>query len=296
LPYYGISSPDETNGSGLWFSGFKGIRFIVNANATLPSMYIEPTIGAIGMGTLTPSVNSKLDIQNGRVNIGEIINLSAISTKGLHLGGNGNSFGGSIPQIVLENSTAYSGTTPLSEIAIYSDGTTIPELRINTGNRPSNILLRSFGTNGGGDITLQGLGKLKFLTNNIQNMSLESNGNLLLGTTTDIPTSLLNLTSTTKGFIKPRHTTTQKTDIISPATGLEVYDTDLKHDSYYDGNQWLSKLPAKVYTTFASIGTLSDNNIRLLIVKVDETNSNLCTTYMYDGAGGIYRMNATKIN
>jgi hypothetical protein len=63
-------------------------------------------------------------------------------------------------------------------------------------------------------------------------------GNLLIGTTTNVASSILTLTSTTQGFLPPRMTTTQKNAITSPAAGLVVYDTtDNKHYGY-DGTTW----------------------------------------------------------
>jgi len=50
--------------------------------------------------------------------------------------------------------------------------------------------------------------------------------------------ALLDLTSTTKGFLPPRMTTTQKNAIASPATGLQVFDTTLNQMSYYNGTTW----------------------------------------------------------
>ena len=52
-------------------------------------------------------------------------------------------------------------------------------------------------------------------------------GSLLIGTTTDVASSICTLASTTKGFLPPRMTTTQKNAISSPAAGLVVYDTTL---------------------------------------------------------------------
>ena len=55
-------------------------------------------------------------------------------------------------------------------------------------------------------------------------------GNLLIqtgGTFTDVASSLLTINSTTKGFLPPRMTTTEKNAIASPAAGLVVYDTNL---------------------------------------------------------------------
>jgi hypothetical protein len=52
-------------------------------------------------------------------------------------------------------------------------------------------------------------------------------GSVLVNTTTDVASSVLTVNSTTKGVLFPRMTTTQKTNISSPAEGLVVYDTTL---------------------------------------------------------------------
>jgi hypothetical protein len=48
------------------------------------------------------------------------------------------------------------------------------------------------------------------------------------------------LVSTTKGFLPPRMTTTQRNAIASPATGLQVFDTTLNQISYYNGTSWIN--------------------------------------------------------
>ena len=50
--------------------------------------------------------------------------------------------------------------------------------------------------------------------------------------------SILELTSTTKGFLPPRMTTTQKNAIATPSAGLQVFDTTLNQMSYYNGTTW----------------------------------------------------------
>jgi hypothetical protein len=57
------------------------------------------------------------------------------------------------------------------------------------------------------------------------------------GTTADA-SAILDVKSTTKGVLVPRVTTAQRTAIVSPASGLLVYDTDVKSFWYYNGTAW----------------------------------------------------------
>ncbi len=60
-----------------------------------------------------------------------------------------------------------------------------------------------------------------------------------VGTSSDpVASAILEAVSTTKGFLPPRMTTTQKNAIASPATGLQVFDTTLNQMSYYNGTTW----------------------------------------------------------
>ena len=83
--------------------------------------------------------------------------------------------------------------------------------------------------------------KLNFIQNSIVRMNLDVNGGLSIGqTTTAANTSaLLDLASTTKGFLPPRMTTVQMNAIGSPATGLIVYDTTTNQCMLYNGTSWV---------------------------------------------------------
>lgn len=60
---------------------------------------------------------------------------------------------------------------------------------------------------------------------------------LALGSTLNA-SSILDLTSTSKGFLEPRMTTAQRDAISTPATGLQVYNTDSNKLNYYNGSAW----------------------------------------------------------
>ena len=63
-------------------------------------------------------------------------------------------------------------------------------------------------------------------------------GSASLGATTANASAIFDITSTTKGFLPPRMTTTQRTGIVLPAAGLIVYDTDTNKSYTYDGTAW----------------------------------------------------------
>ena len=61
-------------------------------------------------------------------------------------------------------------------------------------------------------------------------------GNNLAGYTNS--SAALSADSTTKGFLPPRMTTTQKNAIASPAAGLVVYDSTTNKLCCYNGSTW----------------------------------------------------------
>jgi hypothetical protein len=65
-------------------------------------------------------------------------------------------------------------------------------------------------------------------------------GSTLIGTTTQVASSIFTIASTTKGVLLPRLTSTQRTAISSPATGLFLYDTTLNSLNVYNGTSWVA--------------------------------------------------------
>ena len=64
--------------------------------------------------------------------------------------------------------------------------------------------------------------------------------NLLVGTTTDVPSSALTVASSgnNKGFLPPKLTTTQRDAISSPAEGLIIYNLTTHKLNVYTGSAW----------------------------------------------------------
>lgn len=103
---------------------------------------------------------------------------------------------------------------------------------------------------GGGGGTISGLTqnfipKSNATGDNIVNSILYASTTALgLGTTTPHSSSILDITSTTKGVLFPRMTSAQRNAISSPAAGLIVYDTDINDFMHYDASintsEWVS--------------------------------------------------------
>lgn len=70
-------------------------------------------------------------------------------------------------------------------------------------------------------------------------ISNAQNANVGIGTTKPDQSAILDLSSSTKGFLLPRMTEQQRAKIENPAEGLKVYQTDGRKGEYiFDGTQW----------------------------------------------------------
>jgi hypothetical protein len=72
------------------------------------------------------------------------------------------------------------------------------------------------------------------LTGTLTTANQTLSGTLGVGTNTPDASSKIDVTSTTQGFLTPRMSASQRTAIISPATGLIVYQTDATAGFYYN--------------------------------------------------------------
>jgi len=86
-------------------------------------------------------------------------------------------------------------------------------------------------------------------------------GSMGLGISPPNASALLDLTSTTKGFLLPRMTAVQRAAIATPTTGLLVYQTDSTVGLYqYDGSAW-GKVGGSGVTSIATTGPLTGGPI-----------------------------------
>jgi len=122
--------------------------------------------------------------------------------------------------------------------ALYADTTWIPS----SGNAEYYALDLRFTINqtGGANGVSRGLYIAPTLTSAFDFRAIEVvSGGAYINTTSVNASAILQADSTTKGFLPPRMTTTQKNAIASPAAGLMVYDTTLNVISYYNGTSWI---------------------------------------------------------
>lgn len=114
-----------------------------------------------------------------------------------------------------------------------------------------------------------------------------------INTTAPHASSMLDITSTNKGFLMPRMTTSQRGAIASPAEGLKVFDTTTKSFWYYatgawrelQGSKWTNNTTnTRVQLTNLSNGTARPAGTEFLIndngsvgIGINNTNASLGT-------------------
>lgn len=99
--------------------------------------------------------------------------------------------------------------------------------------------------------------------NNFSGLQTAVDG-IVAGASSLSASAILEIVSTTKGFLMPRMTRAQREAIASPAQGLKVYDTTLNTECVYSGSSWLftynlltTAIQASTSTTYAAITELT---------------------------------------
>ena len=75
-------------------------------------------------------------------------------------------------------------------------------------------------------------------SSNNASLLIKDNGQISVNNTTPDASAIIDIETTTQGFLPPQMTTTQKNAISSPKEGLVVYDLTLHKLSYYNGSSW----------------------------------------------------------
>lgn len=212
-----------------WNSLVNGNAFTLSSSAT-PDASFSQSIFQIN-GTGTNNYSSKAFVVNMAktgtgTNIGLRLKCSgATNNIALSTGSGTLSVFGAV-----NDNSAFNSTTPLQVIEKDAQNYSINSLgriqiRENTINGAlfTNGVLSAIGSDANG---------FHLYTGNLDSASafrIGNTGAVTIGKSgaTAVSSSILELTSTTRGFLPPRMTTTQKNAISSPATGLVIYDTTL---------------------------------------------------------------------
>ena len=196
--YAGTSAGSSLQGSGSGSNLFIGIQ--------------------AGQGTTGAGYNTFIGNLSGHLNVSGTLNTFV----GLNAGGQ-NLLGSS--NAVFGVNAGYSNingsyNTFLGTNAGYTDGA------VSTPDGLSNATAIGYGAQVGASnaLVLGGTGSLGV--------------NVGIGTTNPDQSALLDLSSTSKGLLVPRMSGTQRDAIVSPAIGLEIYDTDDNRFYFYTGSAW----------------------------------------------------------
>lgn len=124
-----------------------------------------------------------------------------------------------------------------------------------------------------------------------------------IGTVTPHASSMLDITSTTKGFLPPRMTNAEKTAISTPAAGLIVYCTDCGTNGeaqVYNGIRWSNMIggttaESAVSLAYVTIGTQKwqQNNLEVITYRngdiIPQVTTNAEWSTLTTGAWCYYR-------
>ncbi|MBK6497744.1 MAG: hypothetical protein IPG00_06095 [Saprospiraceae bacterium] len=116
-------------------------------------------------------------------------------------------------------------------------------------------------------------GYLKFDIEDAQKMVITSIGNVGIGSnTTPAESALLDLNSTSKGFLAPRMSEANRNAITSPASGLSIYNTTTNQFNYFNGTIWRNIGEISFWT--ANGDRIYNNNTESVGIGITNPSSN----------------------
>ena len=198
-----VSSTTITTGTinSTYFNNTSDLSFTTNSTER---MRVKSSNGYIGIGTTNPQ--SQLHISSG----------SANGTCGLILEAD-------------TSNTATETSTPFIKLTTDA-GSTLSQINIEDSNY---LLISNQSSTGlGGGLIF----KTNVNSNALERMRIENNGNVGIGVST--PSKVLDITSTTGGFLPPRMSATQRDSIGTKVAGEIIYNTTTNKLQCWNGTLW----------------------------------------------------------
>ncbi len=90
----------------------------------------------------------------------------------------------------------------------------------------------------GGSFSTTNVDAFRFSINGVSMFSIQRGGVTAIGTTSPNAAALLDISSTTRGFLPPRMTTTQRDAISTPPAGLMIYNTTTNKLNVRTASSW----------------------------------------------------------
>jgi hypothetical protein len=185
-----------------------------NATRTTSYVILQPTAGNVGIGTTTPSHALQVHGTAGRLAVFGDIGASTSTATPVNVSF-GSTFGSSAPGTVAN--LKWDLFTSSSSGSRYGIGMSAGLMELQAG--PSG-------------------GFAFYVNQGTEAVRIDSTGGVGLGATTPNAKALLDLTSTTRGFLPPRMTTAQRDAITSVPAGLMIYNTTTNKLNFYNGSAW----------------------------------------------------------
>jgi hypothetical protein len=224
---------DTATTTFLQIASTQGIAFY--SGSTIGNIVTQPTnermrltaAGRLLLGTTTESTFA-LDV-NGTARVSGAVNL-ATSSGNVGIGVTGGVLKLDVQGNAADTTTV--GGVTVEQVTLFRPSNGVGGIRSGFNTTTGHAYIWS--STSGGNLNF---GTRSAPDNNV-GMTLTFGGNLLVGTTADIASSKVTISSTTQGFLPPRMTTTQKNAIGTPAQGLMVFDTTLVKLCVYNGTTW----------------------------------------------------------
>jgi hypothetical protein len=233
-------------------------------NSDAANFFWDDTNNRLGVGTNTPQSKTEINSTGNQLLLstsGDIYTYLKFSAQGGFAsmifgdgGGGVNYLNNYSTGMWASNKFAFGPSlfTPSAQVHIKGSGTTSATTSLLVQNSAGTQLLKvaddqtlTLGTaltvnSAGGGQLIGSNGGLMYLISQFGLAIQSVNGGIGIGATpvNAVASAMLEIQSTTRGFLPPRMTTTQKNAIASPAAGLVVYDSTTNKLQCYNGSTW----------------------------------------------------------